>query len=271
MNRLLAILLFASVSAAAQQPSNAGGVGDLLVAPTRVVLNERTRTAEIALINTGTTATTYRISFRHMRMNDQGRLDDVTEPEGERFADPYVLYTPRQVTLEPRIAQTIRVRLRLPEDASDGEYRTHLEFKGLPPADLNDSSGLEEGKVDIRVVPIYAVSIPLLVRRGATAAEVAIDGLGVHEGDAKFTLRRNGTRSTYGNAIIRFTPHGGEEEVVGVLNGIALYLPLDERHITIPLHAKDGAPLRNGQLRVTYVDADRTAGEPPVEARLALP
>lgn len=275
MNRTLSLLLlFLASSAAAQASSSAGGVGDLLVAPTRVVLNERTRTAEIALINTGSSTTTYRISFRHMRMNEDGQLVDVSTPEGERFADPYVVYTPRQVTLEPRIAQTVRIRLRLPEDAGEGEYRTHLEFRGLPPADMNDTSGLAEGKLGIKIVPIYGVSIPLLVRRGPTEAEIAIEDLRVTAGEtpeATFKLLRSGTRSTYGKAVVRFAPHGGEEEVVGVVNGVSIYLPLSEREMTIPLQARSGAPLRNGVVRVTYVDADGTAGEPPVEAHVALP
>ena len=135
MNRTLAaLLLFLAVPAIAQLP-NSGGAGDLLVAPTRIVLTERTRTAEIALINTGTKTATYRISFRHMRMAEDGLLAEVTSPDGERFADPFLLYTPRQVTLEPQIAQTVRIRLRLPEQTADGEYRSHLEFRGLPPAE----------------------------------------------------------------------------------------------------------------------------------------
>lgn len=274
MNRMLTLLLLLSaVSAAAQVPSNAAGVGDLLVAPTRVVLHERARTAEIALINTGSAASTYRISFRHLRMNEQGQLADVSSPDGERFADPYVLYTPQKITLQPGIAQTVRVRVRLPEDAEEGEYRTHLEFHGLPPSDLSSGGGSAEGSLDIKVVPIYGVSIPLLVRRGLTEAEVALKDLRVTTGEAPqatFWLVRSGTRSTYGKAVVRFTPQGGEEEVVGVVNGIAIYLPLSERQMTIPLHARSGAPLRNGVLRVTYVDADGTAGAPPVESHVAL-
>ena len=274
MKRILLTLLVCLVAAgsfAAETPRKAGGVGDLLVAPTRVLFDERTRSAEISLINTGTATTTYRITFRHMRMNENGILAEVESPDGERFADSFLLFTPRQVTLEPRIAQTVRVRLRLPADAEEGEYRTHLEFRGLPPADLHEA-GPDEGKVAIRVVPIYAVAIPLLVRRGATDAELAIDGLGVEKsGDAThatFTLSRNGTRSTYGNVVARFTPSGGgEEQVVGVVNGVAIYLPLTARRVKVPLRA----PLSNGVLRVTYVDGDSTAGAAPLEARIAIP
>ncbi|HEY0141980.1 MAG TPA: fimbria/pilus periplasmic chaperone [Thermoanaerobaculia bacterium] len=272
MKRTLALLalLFLAASIAAQ-PQKSGGVGDLLVAPTRVVLSERTRTAEIALINTGSSTTTYRIGFRHMRMNESGQLVEVDGPDGERFADPYLVYTPRQVTLEPRVAQTVRIRLRLPEGAEEGEYRTHLEFRGLPPADMSEAKP-DDGEVAIRVVPIYAVSIPLLVRRGSTEAELAIEDLAVRtEGEgmqATFHLRRSGNRSTYGNVVARFVPNGGgEEQVVGAVNGISIYLPLAERRVTLPLRA----PLRDGVLRVTYVDADGAAGTAPLEAHLVLP
>ncbi|HYR27816.1 MAG TPA: molecular chaperone, partial [Thermoanaerobaculia bacterium] len=124
MNRILiAAIALVAVAASAQTPQTQGGVGDLLVAPTRVVFDERTRSAEIALVNTGASTTTYRISFRHFRMKADGQLEEVTQPDGELFADPYLLFTPRQVTLEPRVAQTVRVRLRLPAGAADGEYR----------------------------------------------------------------------------------------------------------------------------------------------------
>jgi P pilus assembly chaperone PapD len=272
MNRILtAVVLLIAAVAMAQTPQQPGSVGALLVAPTRVVFNERTRTAEIALINTGLSATTYRISFRHVRMKSDGQLEDVEQADGERFADPYLLFTPRQVTLEPRVAQTIRVRLRLPPDASGGEYRVHLEFRRLPPANINEGDA-GEGNVAIRIVPIYSVSIPLLVRRGATEAELSIDDLAVHgEGDAAeatFTLKRSGTRSTYGNVTLRFVPgNGAAEETVGVMNGVSIYVPQNERRMRIPLRA----PLRNGALRVTYVDAEGTAGAAPVEQVLLVP
>lgn len=264
------VLSLLTIPAAAQLPPGAGGVGDLLVAPTRVVLDDRTRSAEIALINTGTAPARYRIAFRHLRMDENGNLFEVTTPEGERFADPFVLYAPRQVTLEPRIAQTIRVRLRLPADAGEGEYRTHLEFHGLPPDDLNSGTA-DEGKVAIRVVPIYGVSIPLLVRRGASDTGVRIEELTVRpagEGmEAEVTLERSGARSTYGNVTVRFRPEGGgAEEVVAAVNGIAMYVPLTKRRVRIPL----GPARRGGVLRVTYVDAEATVGTPPLEAQLVL-
>lgn len=273
MNRHAAILLFVllAASAAGQNLPNAGGIGDLLVAPTRLVFDDRTHTGEVALINTGSAATTYRIALRHLRMNADGKLEPVDAPDGERFADPFVVFTPQQVTLEPHVAQTVRIRVRVPAGTPDGEYRAHLEFRALPPSDLNDGS-VSDGKVAIRIVPIYGVSIPLLVRRNAAAASMAIEDLALHGAGsdvrATLTLKRDGARSTIGNVVARFHADGSsDEKIVSTVKGVTMYLPLTERRVQLPL----SAPLQRGVLRVTYVDAEGTAGAPPLEAQLVVP
>ncbi len=54
------------------------GVGDLLVAPTRIVLDGR-KGAEIILNNIGEEPATYRISMEFRRMLPNGTLEDVAE------------------------------------------------------------------------------------------------------------------------------------------------------------------------------------------------
>ena len=115
-------------------PTHAEGSGDLLVAPTRVVFEARRRSAEVTLVNIGTDTATYRISFVHQRMKPDGSLEAVDTPgPGEAFADDLVRFSPRQVTLEPRVAQTVRMQLRIPAGLTAGEYRSHLLFRAIPP------------------------------------------------------------------------------------------------------------------------------------------
>ena len=73
-------ILAAGIVAAAFVPTPAGaGVGDLLVAPTRLVLDGR-RGAEIILNNIGDEPATYRVSVEFRRMTEKGDLVDVTTP-----------------------------------------------------------------------------------------------------------------------------------------------------------------------------------------------
>ena len=89
---LLSPLMLAATPASA-------GVGDLLVAPTRIVLNG-SRGTEIILNNIGDDVATYRISVELRRMGANGQLEDVAAPSAaETSARDMILYAPRRVTL----------------------------------------------------------------------------------------------------------------------------------------------------------------------------
>lgn len=114
-------------------PASAG-VGDLLVAPTRIVLDGR-KGAEIILNNIGDEPATYRVSVDFRRMNPDGTLSDVAEPTAQdRAAADMIVYAPRRVTLAPREPQAIRIAARPPQGLPDGEYRVHMLFRAIPPA-----------------------------------------------------------------------------------------------------------------------------------------
>ena len=71
-------------------PSDArrsAGIGDLLVAPTRIVLDGR-KGAEVILNNIGDEPATYRVSVEFRRMTPDGGLVDVAEPTRRRTSAP---------------------------------------------------------------------------------------------------------------------------------------------------------------------------------------
>src|SRR4029453_14224433 len=115
-------------------PAANAGVGDLLVAPTRVVLNGR-RGTEVILNNIGEDVATYRVSAELRRMTPEGKLVDVTEPNStEKAAQEMVLFAPRKVVRPPNQPQAIRLSARAPEGLPDGEYRIHMLFRAIPDA-----------------------------------------------------------------------------------------------------------------------------------------
>ncbi|MCA1732968.1 MAG: hypothetical protein LC732_05130, partial [Acidobacteria bacterium] len=148
-------------------PDRSATVGDLLVAPTRLLFEGNRRSAEVTLVNIGPTAATYRISFIHLEMNEAGELVEIEEPPpGMKIAEPLVRFSPRQVRLEPNVAQTVRIQLRKPADLERGEYRSHMLFRAVPPPEelSVDPEDAPETGISIRLIPIYGVSIPLIIR-----------------------------------------------------------------------------------------------------------
>lgn len=241
--------------------ARAQSVGDLLIAPTRLVFEGATRSATLTLLNIGKDTATYRISFTHLRMTDTGELKLIDEPApGELFADDIVRFTPRQVVLESRVAQVVRLQLRLPANLEKGEYRSHLLFRAIPavePAGDNDAEPATG--IGIKITPIYGLSIPVIVRHETKPAIVSVTDLQLAPGEKaddpmvlSAKLNRAGDQSCYGNITITFTPAGEKEEIVGRINGVAVYTPNTSRLMQITLTPSEGVVLAGGRLTFTY-------------------
>ena len=115
-------------------PSAGSAQGDLLIAPTRLILDGR-RGAEVILANQGSEEATYRITLELRRMDENGNLVPVEEGEAsaaEKAALEMIRYAPRRVTLPPAQPQSVRISARPGADLPDGEYRVHMSFAALP-------------------------------------------------------------------------------------------------------------------------------------------
>lgn len=260
--RLMALTVGVAAALASGARAEQGGVGDLLVAPTRVVFEGRERTAEFILINRSAVTATYRISLVHLRMNENGGTQEISTAEpGELFADELIRYSPRQVTLEPNVSQTVRLQLRKPAELAAGEYRSHLLFRAIPASEsaASASGGQAADGVSVTMRPVYGVSVPIIVRHGETAATVTLDQLELlpATGPAatpglRLRINRAGNQSVYGDFTVTWMPTAGQPEAVGLANGVAVYTPNSTRVAIIPLRPAAGRPLTHGRLRVTF-------------------
>jgi len=265
---LLAGLLFLTQSAWAE----------LMLHPTRLVFDKNQRAAQIELINNGNTPATYRITLVNRRMTENGQFEAIDTPgPGEQFADPMLRYSPRQITLQPGTAQTVRVMLRKPAELADGEYRSHLQFERLPDAEGASSIESQAGGKDIGVVlnTLIGASVPVIIRHGTTDASVRLSGLALgREGKQPvlaFQFDREGNSSVYGDLAIHFTPRGGKPQQLALVGGIAVYTPNRVRKAVVPLQAPNGTALAHGTIEVSYRDRPEAGGKVLAQATLELP
>ncbi|MFM9978391.1 MAG: molecular chaperone [Sphingomonadaceae bacterium] len=256
-SRPLAAFAFAAVIAAP-----AHGAGDLLVAPTRVVL-DGARGTEVILNNVGATPATYRISLELKRMTATGELEDVeaaTATAREQGTLAMISHAPRRVVLPPNQPQAIRIGVRPPADLPDGEYRAHMLFRAIPEAAAPVPVGEAREGLSIAITPIYGITIPIIVRKGALKATAALSDPKVvqtEEGPAfAFTLARAGDRSVYGR--IRVTRQGVAKPLLEA-RGIAVYAEVATRTVTLPVSPEVAAQLR-GPVTVEYLEDSDTGG-----------
>ena len=246
---ILSILLI-SASAVADAP------GGLMLTPTRVVFEGKARSTTINLINQSTRETTYRISFKNMTLNDEGKYEDIKEPiKGEKFADNMIRYSPRQVTLKPKEVQNVRLLLRKPAGLEEGEYRSHLLFSGVPPKDFgHDIESQPTDKIEIKLIPVYGISIPVIVRHGEVTAEASISDVKLEDDILKFQIGRTGNSSIYGDLEV-IHQIGDKSHILAHQKGVGIFTPYPARTMQIPIKNKE-IDLDEGQIIIKYLSKD---------------
>lgn len=255
---------------------------DLMLYPTRVVLEGQDRAAQVELINNGKEAATYRISLVNRRMTETGEIVPVDTPlPDERFADSMLRYSPRQVRLEPGEAQTIRLMTDPPAKLAQGEYRSHLQIDRLPlpsgQSSIETATLTKEKAIGVQLRALIGASIPVIVREGNPAASVAIAGLALRQHEAlglpvlSMELQRSGSRSVYGDITVTFLPDKGQPQEVGRAGGVAVYTPNALRRASLILEPPAQGTLANGKLQVTYTQRPENGGKVLAQGTLDIP
>ena len=239
----------------------------LLITPSRVVFEDRTRTSQVTLVNKGTETTTYRISFIRQNMTEDGKFVPVEENEKGLYSDEMVRYSPRQIVLEPGQSQIVRLMLRKPRGLADGEYRSHMLLQALPKITKSDiSKAVTKGsnEISVEITTIIGVSIPVIVRHGKLNAEVDLANAHyVKSSDPKvkshvvLDMKRTGNRSAYGDFRVNYIPEDGEAVVVGNVKGVAVYSPNKLRRFQIPINTPSEFEYEKGRFHITYSESGK--------------
>lgn len=228
---------------------------NLLIYPVRVSFDQEERTAELTLTNTSSTTNTYRLGWKENFALPEGGYRELSEIEAESspIASPMLRFAPRQVTLKPGERQLIKVSLRRPRDLADGEYRSHLLFKSLPPSpEKTETQG-----TSMRINMVMSFAVPVSVQQGDYDAEVKLSDAEIiynpttSKGSVKVTLKRSGIHSTSGNIEALWTPKGGEQRMIAKLSDYNVWAELDEAKPSLIWAEEEFTP-SDGTLRIRY-------------------
>ena len=259
----------------------AAGAGDINVSPKRIVFDAAGHGASVYLFNRGEGPATYSIAVIDRVMIPDGQivsLDDAKKDPSEApyaakltSAKDFIQFTPRRVTLKPNESQTIRLRALKPDALPPGEYRTHLTITAVPPEDagLTAEEAVTPGskELSVRIMPVFSLSIPLIVRQGDIEVRAALEGPHLTWDEPPvtqatgrvqkiaaitFSIDRLGHNSVYGNVEVR-----SGDEVLGALRGVGVYPEIERRFVKVPLSR---APRPNENLSIVLVDDDTQPG-----------
>src|SRR5580692_979665 len=179
--------------------------GNLLLLPRRVIFEGSKRYEELSLANIGKDTARYVISLMHIRMKEDGGFEEISQPDsGERFADRFIRFFPHSVTLGPGESQVVKIQLTKINELTPGEYRSHLYFRAIPDmAPLGEEAPTTDSGISIRLIPIFGISIPVIIRVGTSNTQVRLSDLSLQMSEdtipiLNMTFNRAGNMSVYG-------------------------------------------------------------------------
>ncbi len=228
---------------------------NLQVFPTRVEMNAQKRIANVSLRNQSSKTTPYIIRAVFYRMKPDGNLELLEKGSAEeRSLVPYIKFSPRQVTLPPKLEQVVRVMFTGPKSLPDGEYRAHLHFEPVGEEE-DDRPKAEEkpGKILLELITKVAISIPIVYKHGKIEVSTNFSDLkleSLSEGRLGFraTMTKQGNGFSYGDIDMYFTPNGKDKrENVGTIRGVTTYI--DKREIAYQLSTNQ---IGSGILRLEF-------------------
>lgn len=252
--------------------------GNLLITPRRVVFDGSKRVQDLNLANTGKDSAKYNVSIIQYRMTEDGSFEEITTPDpGQFFADKNIRFFPRTVTLGPNETQSVKMQVTNTDQLAPGEYRSHVYFRAVPKETAlgEENPNKDTTAVSIKLVPIFGITIPVIIRVGENTTKVSLTDLNLKVIDDTTThlelnFNRTGNMSIYGDLKVVYISPAGKETQVGIVNGIAVYTPNTKRSFIVELDKNAKVNYTNGRIKVTYFAQSDTRPEKYAEAELKL-
>lgn len=218
------------------QPLAGQGV---LIAPTTVIIDGRSRTSSLQLVNQGEEPAEVEIStfFAYTITDSTGQLQlhtpdapDSTLISAAEWIRPF----PRRMTIAAKSQQTVRLLVTPPADLPDGEYWARLAVLargGRVPIETSTDTSLVHVGLSIEVRTL----LPVLYRKGKVETGVAISGLRAERVADSVVVR--GRLERQGNAAMIGTLRGEFVDPAGRVRAsfsqpISTYLALEPRFVT---------------------------------------
>lgn len=205
---------------------------NLLIVPTRVVIQEKQKSASVILINMSNLTTTYQLHWVQKKQMPDGRLINIPSDSAEvRSASTLLKFSPHQITLAANRKQIVRIVLKEPIDFKARELRSHLSFLALSDIEKNDFPFNIGPPIQSQFMKSF--SIPVIIRQGDLNASAkitsikprkAVVGMGNISYSSIITLSGAGVNTAIGTLKVLWkSNNSGDYRIIGNLNDVTLY------------------------------------------------
>jgi hypothetical protein len=219
----------------------------------KILLTDKKTSADYQIFNQGDSDASCSVQFIDFMIGQDGQLS--IPKEGEKPLDSAASLlrgSPSRVIVPANGAQKVKVLIRGLRSQKVGELHSYLSLRCK-----ENESKLENG---VNLVPNFVFNLPVTVRKGqlTAKAEISDANLIIEESGQWLTLslNRTGTRSLYGDFIIK--DEAGSK--IGELNGVSNYVQSTSVPINITLTK---AP--KGKVHIMFKEDSRFGGNEAAE------
>ena len=254
--RSLSIAALLSILAVSSAPA----LADIMISPTRAVLDDNNRQTTIILRNPGTVERAYRLSWSERRMDARGNMVKLKEGENRQSAANLVRFSPKRVVVGPGQLQTVRLNYRPIQNLQPGEYRSHLVI-GLEPQQSGTKVMEDQQQgISVQLNALISFGLPVFVRHGPGKANiniVAVTPDKLNSGPTpspalRIEMTRSGEFGSFGRIVVYQQLDANAPVVeIGRASNVAIYAESDRSNKLVELDNK--AKLSPGSwIRVVY-------------------
>jgi len=228
---------------------------NITLSKNRLFFDAHDRADAVQLRNAGTQAMQYRTELSLIEMTEQGTLIKVDALDNSAVS--MLKFSPKRGIVPAGGKQVLRFSIRRPTNLPDGEYRAVLSIASTLASDQPEAVTLKS---------TLSYNMPVIVRHGNTdATTTLLNPRLIYSGNVphiELWQTRTGNRSLYGN--YKITNQSGD--VVGELVGVAVYTPLPQRKVLIPLTQE----IQNETLNISFQEVIKFGGSQQAQISIKL-
>jgi hypothetical protein len=164
----------------------------------RLYLDDNNRTESFIVFARGNVPEKCSLQLKHFNFDDNGNMSlDKGENIPDNSSAPWIRFSPKNFTVQPRTPQTIRFTMRRKPNTAANEYRSYLAVSRKDVVNEVEKATAAD-RPTVTVQPNLVQNVPIIVRTGPLVATAQFDDIEIKNGTITANLKRSGARSLYG-------------------------------------------------------------------------
>jgi len=220
----------------------------------RIYLDDNNRTESFIVFAKGNSPEKCSLKLKHFNFDAEGGMTLHKDKEiPDNSSKPWIRFSPKSFTVQPRKPQTIRFTMRRKPNTEASEYRSYL---AVSCQNINNESiETVPDRPSVSVRPNLVQNVPIIVRTGPLQVTAQFENIEIKDGLLTANLKRNGDRSLYGRLSL---VNNKTDEELSFIAGISIYPETSSYQVKFPIKSNSMPAIEDMTLK--FVENENYGG-----------